>query len=359
MYVLFSLYNFGEFYPSREGFVRSSVVRRMCLNTLYYLRKVFSCFVFRHWRMTLFKPSILHTHLRQGDSKRSRFYYTYADGNWQETKPEETNPRSFSTLRLMTWNVNHRAKHAESRMEHAIDHLKDIATKTMPEVPTVIFLQEIMSCTLEVAKGTSWIQDHFRLMDINPHAHWLFGHGTLTIVDRRLPIISAWRVPYENQTKQGRDASFIDLNLEHRVTKTPFRLRLCNTHLESFKDYSLRHQQLALVNQHLRADSIHAGVVAGDLNATRKSRDQNQHLPHGLTDAFSGPGKGYTWGMQSSNWSAKGYHGLYPCKRLDKILFCGNIMITDLKTFGRHLRTSEAKVFVSDHLGVMAKLEII
>ena len=244
-------------------------------------------------------------------------------------------------------------------MEHAIDHLKDITNKGIPEVPTIIILQEVSSCTLEITKGTSWVRDYFHLIDISPQAHWLRGHGTATLVDRRLPILSAWRVPYEKQTGQGRDASFVDLNLKHRVTKSPFRLRLCNTHLESFKYYMLRHQQLALVSEHLGADSIHAGVVAGDLNAIYKSRDKNQHLPHGLTDAFNGPGKGYTLGMQSSNWSAKGYHGLYRCKRLDKILFCGNIIITDLKTFGRHLRTSEEKVFVSDHLGVMADLEII
>ena len=122
---------------------------------------------------------------------------------------------SFSTLRLLTWNVNHRVQHAESRMEHAIDHLKNITNKRMPEVPTIIFLQEITSSTLEITKGISWIQDHFRIMDINSQADWSFGHGTLTIVDRRLSIISAWRVPYRNQTKQGRDASFIDLYLEH------------------------------------------------------------------------------------------------------------------------------------------------
>ena len=69
------------------------------------------------------------------------------------------------------------------------------------------------------------------------------------------------------------------------------------------------------------------------------------------------PERGYTWGMQSSNWSAKGYHGLYPCKRLDRILFCRSIIITDLKTFGRDRRTNEEKGFVSDHLRVMANLE--
>ena len=201
-------------------------------------------------------------------------------------------------------------------MEHAIDHLKDITNKRMPGVPTIISLQKVSSCTLEITKGTSWVRDYFHLIDISPQAHWLRGHGTATLVDRRLPILSAWRVPDEKQTGQGRDASFVDLNLKHRVTKSPFRLRLCNTHLESFNYYMLRRQQLALVSEHLRADSIHAGAVAGDLNA-------------------------------------------YPCKRLDKILFCGNVIITDLKTFGRHLRTSEGKVFVSDHFGVMADLEII
>lgn len=216
--------------------------------------------------------------------------------------------------------------------------------------PAVIFLQEMESSDLDIIKSTPWIQTNYYVTDLSTR-NWLDSYGTITLIDRRLHISSVLRMCYNSN--MGRDALFVDL--EDKAGST---LRLCNTHLESLPAYPpLRPDQVAIVSRALRDPTVDAGVVAGDFNAI-EDFDLTLHAKNGLKDAYLESGgedpneDGWTWGMQSS----KREQDAYGCKRLDKMLFCGQIAIKTLERIGAGVKVENIGQFVTDHLGLMANL---
>ena len=154
----------------------------------------------------------------------------------------------------------------------------------------------------------------------------------------------------------GRDALFVDL----KNWKTPTTSRICNTHLESLRaDPPLRPAQLSLASRYLKDPTVSGGIVAGDFNAIQDF-DLMLHTNDGLRDAHLEAGReeaaeeGWTWGMQSMY----GQGERYGCKRMDKILFSGELEVRRLERFGMGVQIDGMEggppIYVTDHLGLMA-----
>ncbi|CAK5265334.1 unnamed protein product [Mycena citricolor] len=178
------------------------------------------------------------------------------------------------------------------------------------------------------------------------------------------------RVPFarNSETRMSRDCLYVDLDLHlpHAEERSAlFRLRIANTHLESLRGFgdAARPKQLAKIAKLLTAPGIDGGVVAGDMNCIAPT---DQDLPEevGLADAWvkkeghesnaegddTGEADGHTWGYQPKN--------RFPPRRMDKVLFAGNVSATIVQRVGVGLRVERDKnpVWVSDHYGLLASL---
>ncbi|KAK4698106.1 tyrosyl-DNA phosphodiesterase 2, partial [Lecanoromycetidae sp. Uapishka_2] len=282
---------------------------------------------------------------------RPQPYYAHVNGQWQEVPGFSPTPRhSYSTIKLLSWNIDFQAPNAEQRMRAALQYLCSLVATF--EVPTVIFLQEMVSSDLAEIRSTPWIQTSYYVTDLSTR-NWLSLYGTTTLVDRRLHMSSVLRTRYNSN--MGRDALFVDLE-----NKSEAVLRLCNTHLESLQAAPpLRPGQVALVSRALHDPVVDAGVVSGDFNAI-EGFDLTLHAENGLRDAYLENGgedpneDGWTWGMQTDR-------NPYGCQRLDKMLFCGQVVVQNLERIGAGVQVEHgagegAGQFVTDHLGLMADL---
>lgn len=165
-----------------------------------------------------------------------------------------------------------------------------------------------------------------------------------------------------------RDAFFVDVTLGPEGRK----VRLCNTHLESMAfDPPFRPPQVALVARYLHEAGVHAALAGGDLNAIQPF-DRTLHADHDLKDAFLESGgkedtdEGFTWGQQA----ATTLRAQFGCSRMDKVYFCGELELVRFERFGQDVLVEgeeEArgivelgfeKPWVTDHLGIMAEVEI-
>ncbi len=89
------------------------------------------------------------------------------------------------------------------------------------------------------------------------------------------------------------------------------------------------------------------------------------HEEKGLKDNYLEGGgeetgeEGWTWGMKNSKWQRE----VCGCKRLDKVLFCRQVAVENLKRIGAGVRIKDveeegAGQFITDHLGLMADLAV-
>ena len=276
-------------------------------------------------------------------------------GIWKEldsasAQAGRVQPRNF---RLITWNIDMMAPNGPQRMAAALEHLQGLS-REWSDIPLIIMLQEMDSRDLAVIRGNSWIQSAFHVTDVSA-ARWVGAYGTVTLVDHRLPLLEVFRVGYES--RMGRDALFVDIGMPGQDQPV---LRLCNTHLESLRaDPPLRPAQVARASQQLQHTDC--GIIAGDFNAI-EGFDLSLHLENEMLDTFLELGhqdeaeEGWTWGMQSVSGKK------YGCRRMDKVLFRGNLKIEGLERLGQGLKIDVGKggsQYVTDHLGLAAGFEWI
>jgi tyrosyl-DNA phosphodiesterase 2 len=280
--------------------------------------------------------------------------------------PLDKHIKQLSRLRLLTWNIDVLQPGTDIRMESAIDYLESTLGSGPAELPSVIFLQEMCDDDLGLLKKAKWVQKSFYMTDV-ANSYWNDSYyGTTILVDKRLTISNVFRVHYKSRF--GRDGLFVDINIgrENKV------LRLCNTHLESLiSNPPLRPPQVTLAAKYLHAEDIHAGVLAGDLNAVQPF-DKTLHVENNLQDAFlvlggeEGQDEGFTWGYQSHEYSMKKYGP----SRMDKVLFCGKVMVKSLERIGVGAKVGESKReellgltdgldWITDHYGLDATLDIL
>ncbi|KAI1490842.1 hypothetical protein F5X96DRAFT_634140 [Biscogniauxia mediterranea] len=249
-----------------------------------------------------------------------------------------------------------------------------------------------------------------------------YGTTTLVDRRLLLPLASpCFRVHYA-QTRMERDALFVDVLVHSSSRRSSERdeddgeekrgggsaphpnrrrlVRLCNTHLESLAgEPPLRPAQMRLVAAYLRGERgppgvdaalpprPHAGLAAGDFNAIQDF-DRALHSDNGLRDAYlelggredindnenegegQGQGGSYTWGQQAATELRRAYG----CSRMDKVFLCGaaaRARARRFARFGRDVQLADPaqradlvalgfeKPWVTDHLGVVAEVEIV
>ncbi|POS79264.1 hypothetical protein DHEL01_v202354 [Diaporthe helianthi] len=277
--------------------------------------------------------------------------------------------QGITNMALYTWNVDFMLPFAEARMKPALAHLNSLTKPLPPTTASVIFLQECTPDDLITIANTPWVRERYHLLDTDP-TNWATAHyGTTTLVDARLPIISAFRVHY-SKTRMDRDALFVDVGIgSDGGGKT---VRLCNSHLESMVfDPPFRPHQVELIARHMREGHVHAALAAGDFNAIQPF-DRTLHADNGLGDAYLELGGtedsegGFTWGQQA----ATKLREQFGCSRMDKVYFCGDVKVVRFERFGvdvlaegeeerrRIVELGFDKPWVTDHLGVVAEVEV-
>ncbi|KAL4732814.1 Endonuclease/exonuclease/phosphatase [Aspergillus similis] len=273
---------------------------------------------------------------------------------------------AVAAIALYTWNIDFMLPFAAARMRPALAHLHELTRNLDPTVAPVIFLQECTPSDLETITATPWVQDHFHVTDIDPTNWATTQYGTITLISKRVPVASVFRVHY-SRTRMDRDALFVDITVGHEK-----RIRFCNTHLESMAlDPPYRPSQMQMVAKYMHQDDIHAAVAAGDFNAIQPF-DRTLHADNNLKDAFLELGgkedtpEGYTWGQQAST----AQRAQFGCSRMDKVYFCGSVKLLKFGRFGegvlvegdeekRHIvDLGFEEPWVTDHLGVTAVFDI-
>jgi len=281
----------------------------------------------------------------------------------------------IKTLTLYIWNIDFMLPLPTERMSAALAHLESLifpsssSSTTPPTIPTMILLQELLISDLTLIQSTPWIRSHFNLTDIYS-TNWESGYyGTATLIDKRLPISSVFRVHY-SETKMGRDGLFVDISLPQTPTKM---IRICNTHLESLAfSPPLRPAQLATAAKYMHAPEPTFSLLAGDLNAIQPF-DRTLHVDCTLTDAYLALGgaedsdDGYTWGQMAQTRLRE----QFGCSRMDKVLYCGEgVEVKQLERFGLDVvleGEEEAgmlmdqgleKAWITDHLGLRCELKV-
>ncbi|KAL4924810.1 endonuclease/exonuclease/phosphatase family protein [Aspergillus undulatus] len=289
-------------------------------------------------------------------------------------------------IHIISWNVDFLVPAAIERMTAALKYLSDLQSEhdAKNRAPTVILFQEMVASDLQLIQQAPWIREKFYITDIST-SQWHSSYGTTTLIDRRLSVQCVFRVPYALSV-MDRDALFVDVNYQGSI------LRVCNTHLESLgSGIEVRPVQLKLASDFMHGindndtdggteyqlPKPHAAILAGDLNAFAPT-DAAAPGECNLNDAFlatdgkENTEKAYTWGYQQASWSGQ----KFPPARMDKVLFCGGVEALSFKKIGEGLKTTLdtyhsddsgkddasdrfEKVWVTDHLGLMADFRIL
>ncbi|KAL4767159.1 Endonuclease/exonuclease/phosphatase [Aspergillus nidulans var. acristatus] len=284
------------------------------------------------------------------------------------TAAEQSSPHAgaVAAIALYTWNIDFMLPFAAARMRPALAHLNELIRDLHQNVAPVIFLQECTPSDLGTIAAAPWVQDHFHVTDIDPTNWATTQYGTITLISKRVPVASVFRVHY-SRTRMNRDALFVDITVGHEK-----RIRLCNTHLESLAlEPPYRPLQMQLIAKYMHKDDIYAAVAAGDFNAIQPF-DRTLHADNNLKDAFLESGgkedtpEGYTWGQQA----ATSQRAQFGCSRMDKVYFCGSVKVLKFEKFGEGVLVEGdeerrqivnlgfEEPWITDHLGVMAVFDV-
>jgi tyrosyl-DNA phosphodiesterase 2 len=306
------------------------------------------------------------------DEPWSQSYHIYSTLNqkWQAFEPGNNTTSEDSQihkLALYSWNIDFMLPFEDSRMQAAVRHLEKLVKDLDKDTGTIIYLQECVDSDLKLLASDTWVRKNFILTDLDM-SNWQSGHyGTVTLVDKRLPITSCFRVHY-SQTRMERDAFFVDIQLQHKTA------RFCNTHLESLAlEPPYRPPQMQMVAKYMHDDAVHGAVVAGDFNAIQDF-DRKLHSDNKLKDAYLELGgdegdaaSGHTWGQQAATIQRE----RFGTSRMDKVFFCGGLHCSRFERFGSGVELEDdvernrivdlgfEKPWVTDHLGVMAVFEVV
>lgn len=305
----------------------------------------------------------------EADKPHAQGYYAFdaAASSWvpKPPSPVENGSQEITNLALYTWNVDFMLPFAEARMKPALAHLDSLTKPPPPTTASIIYLQECTPEDLTTISNTPWVRERYHLLDVDP-TNWATTHyGTTTLVDARLPIVSAFRVHY-SKTRMDRDALFLDISLSGKT------VRLCNSHLESLAfDPPFRPPQMELVARYMHEGGLHAALAAGDFNAIQPF-DRTLHSDNGLKDAYLELGgkedseEGFTWGQQA----ATKLREQFGCSRMDKVYYCGGVELVRFERFGgdvlaegeeerrQIVELGFEKPWVTDHLGVVAEVQL-
>ncbi|KAL8648678.1 MAG: hypothetical protein Q9210_004839 [Variospora velana] len=239
----------------------------------------------------------------------------------------------------------------------------EVARRRQQRSPLVIFLEEMTPDTLELIRNASWIRKIFNLTDIDPSNWRSARYGTTTLIDRRLPIGSVYRMHYE--TNMQRDGLFVDLTTRSSGGDgSERRTRLCNTHFESMRaDPPLRPAQVGIVAEQLHMPEVHGGLIAGDFNPIQDF-DRTFHTQNDLQDAYLAVGgqedaeEGYTWVQQVH----PRLNERYGYTRMGKVFFCRGVKLKNLRMIGVGVKVKEYKwkvmEFVTNDYGLMVDVII-
>jgi tyrosyl-DNA phosphodiesterase 2 len=307
---------------------------------------------------------------------QSYFLFNEAEKIWESFAAEtggtptliNGDDQGINRLALYAWNIDFMLPFAESRMRTGLKTLQDLTSRLPSSTAVVIYLQECVESDLSTIADQAWIRERFALTDLT-HENWASSYyGTTTLVDRRLPISSLFRVHYE-KTRMERDALFVDVLLGGQDKK---KVRLCNTHLESLDMMPpYRPPQVQLVARYLKEAGLHAGIAAGDFNAIQDF-DRALHNENGLKDAYLELGgkedseEGYTWGQQAATFLRQ----KFGCSRMDKVYLFGGLALKNFERFGTDVLLDDPKErdnivalgfekpWITDHLGICAEFEI-
>ncbi|KAF5354688.1 hypothetical protein D9756_005493 [Leucocoprinus leucothites] len=273
-------------------------------------------------------------------------------------------------FQVITWNIEFSAPHIEERTNGILDYIwnytLELNSQTLGRIPTILLFQEVSAEAFLAFLSHPFIRFNYDLTDIN-RRNFDSHYGTITCIPRPLtPFVTAInRVPFENSI-MGRDALIIDLDLPHFPSfrhSFPYRpnisrIRICNTHLESLRGRgdSARPKQLQHISQLLF--SADGGLVAGDMNAIAPTDDPAPSAL-GFADAWevvhpqAFPVDGHTWGYQPPSRR-------YPPRRLDKVLFLGNLTPVSIERLGvgRRVEAEGSSAWLSDHYGLLAQFTV-
>lgn len=295
--------------------------------------------------------------------------HVFQGGRWSTLSLDgrSNNGDVFSSLRLITWNVDFLIPYAKPRMAAALNYLADLVKDT-PQ-PVVLFLQEMVPSDLEQITGAQWVREKFLVTDLDG-SNWLakapHAYGTTTLIDRRLNVKQVFRVPFIS--KFDRDGLFVDLQAGGEASSI---LRLCNVHLESLPaNPPVRDKQLEDAKPYLHDPQLFAALLAGDCNAIEPF-DRTLHTENELKDAFLELGgaedteEGYTWGYQD----VAAIKGRFPPSRMDKLLYRGAFSPKSLERIGVGVKVEDDNVrsemmetlhcdWVTDHYGLDVVLNL-
>ncbi|KAI0694632.1 Endonuclease/exonuclease/phosphatase [Cytidiella melzeri] len=332
----------------------------------------------QHWRHTHNgRRSLLRHNSRRTNGDRESL--SEESGSSEGSQPSSPTPPEYASsvspytylktsIKVVTWNVDFMAPNPRTRLSTILEHIQlDVfgcsADDEQPE-PCCILLQEVSPEAFPDILENDWVRQHFCVMPVKPD-QWPNGHyGNVTLVSRTIPVLNAQLLQFGNSL-MGRHALVVDLKLdapctgtykpEHASqTKDAVTVRVANVHLESLPmGTSMRPDQLLTTADMLREDGIHAGVIAGDMNAIAPE-DDSIHEQAGLLDAWTGDEadeEALTWGHQPPSE--------YPPGRLDKIMYTSDVRcaVEEPNRVGVGLQTIEGQ-WASDHCGLVTVLRV-
>jgi tyrosyl-DNA phosphodiesterase 2 len=296
---------------------------------------------------------------------QAHFVYSTAAGGWVEAPratpfnrhgqdDNELPPEKINLL--VTWNIDFVTPDPEERMQAAMHHLRKHVQPEEGGPPTYHHAVRNDRFGYETThRGRLDSQPLCPSPTLTPDVGPIDWYGTVTLVDRRLAVQRAFRVPFESRF--GRDGLFVDVDVAAAAdsatgdSNAPFS-RFCNTHLESLpRQPSLRPGQVALVAWFLRASRTAAAAATtpwrhrrGRLQRHRALRSHVTLSDNGLRDAYlelcgrEDSDEGYTLGFQSTE-----AHIGFPPTRTDKVLYCGRVTVESLERIGVGVTVSPDK----------------
>lgn len=305
------------------------------------------------------------------DKPHKQPYYTWTGNEWKAQDASSSTGQAasdISKLALYSWNIDFMLPYANSRMNKGVSHLKSLIEARASEkssTATIIYLQECVDSDLKLLAFNPWVRETFALSDLDV-SYWQSGHyGTVSLIDRRLPISSCFRVHY-SETRMQRDGLFVDVEIRNK------KIRLCNTHLESLAlEPPYRPAQIKLCAEYMHASGVDGALAAGDFNAIQEF-DRSLHSDNSLKDAYLELGgdednkEGHTWGHQA----ATTLRNQFGTSRMDKIYFRGGLELRSFEKFGGDIEVDDPseredivklgfdQSWITDHLGVKAVFSV-
>lgn len=308
-------------------------------------------------------------------SSQGLYRYSGQQNAWlplqlQTLRSQDFSTRTFTKFQVITWNIEFSSPLITKRTAGILDYIHSRISASPAQswdIPTIILFQEVHAEAFPAFLSHPFLQNHYDLTDISCE-NFASHYGTVSLIPQSLtPFVSAIaRIPFRN-SRMGRDALTIDLDLPHfpdfprsfPSLPTTSKIRICNVHLESLRGHGdvARPEQLRFVSKLLSAAD--GGLVAGDMNPIAPTDDQVPHVLS-LVDCWevlhpqATEEEGHTWGYQPRSVR-------HPAGRLDKVLLSGGLAPHSIERFGvgQYVEHRWDNIWLSDHYGLLAEIRIV